>query len=82
MKHYAHKIYFFKNGQMIVLYKLYFFKTYYVVYDDYLKMDSDFKLDASRFVDFTYMSDLQTEQFFKTLNKSNLRSIPHFYDKD
>lgn len=75
MKNYAHKVYFFRNGKMIVLYKLYFFKTYFVVYDDFLKLDSDFKLDASRFVDFTYMTDLQTEQFFSTLDHSNSRPI-------
>lgn len=80
MRHYAHKVYFFRNSQIIVLYKLYFFKTYFMIYDDFLKLDSDFKLDASRFVDFTYMTDLQTEQFFSTLNKNNFRKTPHFRD--
>lgn len=78
MKHYAHKVYFFRNGKMIVLYKLYFFKQYFMIYDDYLKLDLDFKLDASRFIDYTFMSELQTEQFFLTLNKSNYRDVAHF----
>ena len=78
MKHYAHKVYFFKNSQIIVLYKLYFFKTYFMIYDDFLKLNSDFKLDASTFVDYTFMTDLQTEQFFSTLDKTNFRTIPHF----
>lgn len=78
MKHYAHKVYFFKNSQIIVLYKLYFFKTYFMIYDDFLKLDSDFKLDASTFVDYTFMTDLQTEHFFSTLDKANFRTIPHF----
>ena len=78
MKHNANKVYFFNNGKMIVLYKLYFFKTYYVIYDDYSKMDSEFKLDASMFVDFTYMNELQTEQFFLTLDNSNYRDLQHF----
>ena len=62
MKHYAHKVYFFKNSQIIVLYKLYFFKTYFMIYDDFLKLNSDFKLVAtSAHAEALDMSDATTQ---------------------
>jgi hypothetical protein len=53
MKHLADKVYFFKNDQIIVTYKLYFFKTYFMIFDNYLSLDDCFKVDVSRFVDMT-----------------------------
>lgn len=75
MKYYVHKVYFFKNGKMIVSYKRYFFRLYYAIYDDYLKLDSDFNMNVNCFVDYTFMTDLQTEQFFLTLDKKNYRPL-------
>lgn len=78
MKHFADKVYFLKNDQIIVIYKLYFFKTYFMIFDNYLSLDNLFKLDVSRFVDMTYLTDEQTQQFFSSLDKTNLRTVPHF----
>ncbi len=75
LKYHAHQVYFFRNDKIIVLYKMYFFWTYFASYDDYLSANRDFQMDASRFVDFTYMTDLQTEQFFQTLQTKNFRPI-------
>jgi hypothetical protein len=79
MKHFADKVYFFRNDQIIVTYKLYFFKTYFMIFDNYSSLDSLFKLDSSRFVDMTYLTQEQTDQFFSSLDKTNLRTVPHFY---
>lgn len=79
MKHFAHKVYFFKNDKIVVLYKVYFLKTYFCIYDNYLDFERNFKSDASSFVDFTYLSNEQTDHFFSTLDMSNFRKIPHFY---
>ena len=70
MKHFADKVYFFKDNQIIVTYKLYFFKTYFMIFDNYSSLDSLFKLDASRFVDMTYLTEQQTFDFFSLLDKS------------
>ena len=78
MKHFADKVYFFRNDQIIVTYKLYFFKTYFMIFDNYSSLDSLFKLDASRFVDMTYLTEQQTFDFFSSLDKSYLRDSPHF----
>lgn len=78
MKHFADKVYFFRNDQIIVTYKLYFFKTYFMIFDNYSSLDSLFKLDSSRFVDMTYLTQEQTDQFFSSLDKTNLRTVPHF----
>ncbi|WP_180041792.1 MULTISPECIES: hypothetical protein [unclassified Acinetobacter] len=82
MKHHAHKVYFFKNEKILVLYKVYFFKTYFCIYENFLDFDRDFNSDASRYVDFTYLSNQQTEDFFSSLNMANYKKVPHFYDKD
>jgi len=78
MKHIAHKVFFFSNDKIIVLYKVYFFKTYFCIYENFLDFDRDFKSDASRYVDFTYLSDQQTQDFFSTLDMSNFKDKPHF----
>jgi hypothetical protein len=79
MKHFADKVYFFKNDLIIVTYKLYFLKTYFMIFDNYLSLLSSFKVDVSRFVDMTYLTEQQTDQFFSNLDKTYLREIPHFH---
>jgi hypothetical protein len=79
MKHFADKVYFFKNDRIIVTYKLYFLKTYFMIFDSYLSLEYFFKVDVSRFVDMTYLTEQQTDQFFSNLDKTNFRKIPHFH---
>lgn len=78
MNHFAEKVYFFKNDKIIVTYKLYFFKRYFMIFDNYLSLDNCFKNDVSTFVDMTYLTEEQTQQFFSNLDKTNFRTIPHF----
>lgn len=78
LKHLADRIYFFCDGRIIVTYKLYFFRTYFMVFDGYSSLESFFKVDISRFVDMTYLTVDQTNDFFSSLDKSNFREVPHF----